>query len=307
MIKKRIIITGIAGYIGTELTKLYLSNSHTEIIGIDNRFIPERVAWMTSRGIKFVESDLFSIRNILSRADVVIHLAGITDVAYVATQANSEQDYLIRKIGIEGTNEIIKYTPNDCKIIFPSTHVIFEGLNTETLNINENFQPCPVLCYSRVKRQNELDLLQSGKKAIILRLASVYGYNENMRAKIVANFFAKLCSQEKPLTIFGDGRNYKPCVGVRDVARLMKFFEEGPYCLSDIFNIVNENVRVKDIALICKKCKPDTIIKETQDEIPNLGYTLSNKKLLDMGFLFSQSIEKEIYHMIELWSNKNDN
>ena len=47
----------------------------------------------------------------------------------------------------------------------------------------------------------------------------------------------------------------------------------------------------------------------TKDEIPNLGYTLSNKKLLKTGFRFLYNLEESIKDMIEKWKfveNKNN-
>ena len=54
--KKKIIITGGLGYIGTELCKLYSGYSwHHEIIVIDNRFISERVNQIRKWNMEFVE------------------------------------------------------------------------------------------------------------------------------------------------------------------------------------------------------------------------------------------------------------
>ena len=84
---KKIIITGGLGYIGTELSKLYSGFSWKyEVIVIDNRFISERVNELKRRKIKFIQADILNIkeiRTLLSDADTVHHLAGITDVAYV--------------------------------------------------------------------------------------------------------------------------------------------------------------------------------------------------------------------------------
>ena len=55
-------------------------------------------------------------------------MAGITDVAYIKNESSRELDDKIKKIAIEGTNNILETISNKCKIIFPSTHVIFEGL-----------------------------------------------------------------------------------------------------------------------------------------------------------------------------------
>ena len=50
----------------------------------------------------------------LSDADVVHHLAGITDVAYVQKESNPEQDKNIKKIAIEGTNNILNAISQIC-------------------------------------------------------------------------------------------------------------------------------------------------------------------------------------------------
>ena len=57
--KKKIIITGGLGYIGTELCKLYSGVSwHHNIVVIDNRFISERVNQLRSWNIEFIQGDI---------------------------------------------------------------------------------------------------------------------------------------------------------------------------------------------------------------------------------------------------------
>ena len=61
---------------------------------------------------------------------------------------------------------------------------------------------------------------------------------------------------------------------------------------------------VKEVAEICKKHNPKITLKETNDEIPNLGFSLSNKKLLNTGFEFLYNLDKNIKEMIEKWSKQ---
>ena len=57
--KKKIIITGGLGYIGTELCKLYSGVSwHHNIIVIDNRFISERVSQLRNWNIDFIQGNI---------------------------------------------------------------------------------------------------------------------------------------------------------------------------------------------------------------------------------------------------------
>ena len=42
--------------------------------------------------------------------------------------------------------------------------------------------------------------------------------------------------------------------------------------------LTKDTLTVKEVAEICKKINPKVTLKETNDEIPNLGFSLSNKK-----------------------------
>ena len=70
------------------------------------------------------------VKNLLSDADVVHHLAGITDVARTSKESNDEKDAQINRVALEGTQNVISAIPESCKIIFPSTHVVYEGVQS---------------------------------------------------------------------------------------------------------------------------------------------------------------------------------
>ena len=53
-----------------------------------------------------------------------------------------------------------------------------------------------------------------------------------------------------------------------------------------------------------QKINPKVNLEVTNDETPNKGYTLSNKKLLKTGFKFLYNIEDSIKEMIKQWSFK---
>lgn len=129
---KKIIITGGLGYIGSELCKLYSGFSWKyDVVVIDNRFISERVHELKRRKIKFIQADILNFDEIVKHikdADVVHHLAGITDVAYVKKDFDDLRDERIKTVAIDGTKNVLNSMNDKAKIIFPSTHVVFEGL-----------------------------------------------------------------------------------------------------------------------------------------------------------------------------------
>jgi len=307
----KIVITGGLGYIGTELCKLYSGETRVKkIVVTDTRFVSERVKQLRDWGFEFIQVSILNkemMKTILADADVVHHLAGITDVAYTKTEANVEQDKLIRDTAIEGTRNILNFTPSHCKILFPSTHVVYEGLAEAKLFVVEDEPVIPVLTYAKGKVQNEIDIKASGKNYIILRLASVYGYStDTMRVGIMPNLFSKIASQNGQIKLFSGGVQYKSLVNLIDVARCFKFMEESDI-KNETFHLAKENLTVKDVADICKLYQPNMNVISTDDEIPNLGYTISNEKLLSTGFKFLYNLEDSIEEMILNWSARDIN
>ena len=306
---KKIVITGGLGYIGTELCKIYSGHSwNDKITVIDNRFISERVNQIRNWNMDFVQGDILDkelIKKHCCDADIIHHLAGITDVPRVKSQSNADNDKKIIEVAQEGTQNILDVMKDDCKIVMPSTHVVYEGLETVKNDILENEETAPILSYGKSKDYNEKQLKESGKNYIILRLGSVYGYStDTARIDIMANFFSKVASQNGTLKLFAGGRQIKSLVPLIDVARCFKFMEERNDLKSDIFNLTKDTISVKEVAEICKKINPKITLKETNDEVPNMGFSLSNQKILRTGFKFLYSLEESIKEMILKWSKQ---
>ena len=305
--KKNITITGGLGYIGTELCKIYSGESwYNKIKVIDNRFISKRVSQLRNWNIEFIQGDILDkqfMKKQIEDADIVHHLAGITNVAYVKAESNSKQDELIKDTAIKGTQNILDFAKKDCKIIFASTHVVFEGLQETKRNLTEEDKTETFLSYSSSKVVNEEQIKKSGLKYIILRLASVYGYStDTMRINIMPNLFSKIASQNGKIKLFSGGKQIKSLSPLLDVARCFKFMETNNRVESGIYNVAKDSVSVKEVAEICKKINSKLQIETTDDEVPNLGYTLSNRKLLNTGFKFLYSLEESIQEMIQKWS-----
>ena len=304
---KKIVITGGLGYIGTELCKIYSGVSwNNEILVIDNRFVSERVSQLRNWDIDFVHGDILN-KDLVNRyckdADIVHHLAGITDVPRLKSESSDDKDAKIKLLAEEGTQNILDVISDKCKIIFPSSHVVYEGIEKVKNDMLEDEHTKPILSYAKSKTINEKQLKNSGKNYIILRLGSVYGYStDTARIDIMPNHFSKIASQNGTLKLFAGGRQIKSLVPLIDVARCFKYMEEREDISSEIFNLTKDTVTVKDVAEICKKYNPKITLKETNDEIPNLGFSLSNNKILKTGFKFLYNLDESIKEMIFKWS-----
>ena len=306
---EKIVITGGLGYIGTELCKLYSGETrYKNIVVTDKRFVSERVKQLRDWGFTFIQGDILDknfINTLVKDANVVYHFAGVTDVAYTKLEEKFGQNELIEEVGIEGSRNIINSVSKDCKLLFPSTHVVYEGFNETKYGVTEVEPTTPILTYSKGKDQTEKDLNNSSLNYVILRLASVYGYStDTMRIGIMPNLFSKIASQNGTLKLFSGGIQLKSLVPLVDVARCFKFMAEKNNIKRETFHLSKENMTVKEVAELCKKIKPSLKLIETNDEIPNLGYTMSNKKLLSTGFKFRYNLEQCLREMITNWSKR---
>ena len=131
---KKIVITGGLGYIGTELCKIYSGYSwNDQITVIDNRFISERVNQIRNWNMEFIQGDILDadlIQKYCHDADVVHHLAGITDVPKTKSESNNSRDEKIKEVAEKGTQNVLNAINNKilCESIKPKTklsHIAF--------------------------------------------------------------------------------------------------------------------------------------------------------------------------------------
>jgi nucleoside-diphosphate-sugar epimerase len=291
---KTIIITGGLGYVGTELIKIYPRNKY-KIIVIDKIENKKKIFFLKNNNIQFIKVDIRNnkvMKKIIPLGDVLIHLAAITNVPIISKENNRKIIDDIKTTSIIGTRNIINNAKKDSKIIFISSHIVFEGLNRIRKNLIESDKLSPSLDYAKCKAINEKDIKKSGLNYIILRPGTAYGYNgDNKRMFNVPNLFAINAKRGNPIKLFSNGRQLKCIVGVHDLARGIKFFQENNYS-NQIYHFASENYFVSEIALMCKKYRPKIKLIYSKNLTPNKGYTLSVKKLLKTGFKFKLTYKK---------------
>ena len=166
--KKKIIITGGLGYIGTELCKLYSGLSwYHDILVIDNRFISERVNQLRNWNMNFLQGDILDKEMVVKYfkdADVVHHLAGITNVPRTQSEVVKSHDEKILSVAKDGTKNILDAINDNCKIIFPSTHVVYEGIGEVSKGIKEEEKTKPKAGWWRVSAVQVQGSEEDGKK-----------------------------------------------------------------------------------------------------------------------------------------------
>ena len=76
----------------------------------------------------------------------------------------------LKIIAEQGTQNILDVISDNCKIILPSTHVVYEGINQVKKDILEDEATSPVLSYAKSKDYNEKQLKKLWKKLCYIKI-----------------------------------------------------------------------------------------------------------------------------------------
>lgn len=221
----KILITGVAGFIGSHLAQTLLQLGN-EVIGIDNfdpyypKLIKENnlIEAKSYSTFTFIEGDICEIDNLLENVkeiDLILHLAAKVSVL---PSLKNPQSYI--KANIEGTQAILEFMRKKKigKIIFASSSSIY-GNNLKVPFSETDRVDNPISPYAYTKKAGELMLSTYHHlyniNAICFRFFTVYGPRQ--RPDLAINKFVQLMEKEKAITMYGDGSSARDYTYISDI------------------------------------------------------------------------------------------
>jgi len=248
-----ILLTGGAGYVGTELTYLLDKDPEVKEIVIYDNLIRKNYnlfigqSKMKSKKLRFVQADILDSRKLkveVERADVIFHLA-----AKVSTPFADHNPHEFDQINNWGTAEL-SYLIEESRVsrfIYASSVSVY-GASEEMVDIHSD--PNPRTFYGISKRNGEAHVERLRKKRsgiYILRLGNVYGYSKSMRFDSVINKFMFEAHFAGRIHIFGDGRQLRSFINIDRLCHLLKDFAHGRH-EAGTYNLVENTYSVNRIA-----------------------------------------------------------
>jgi UDP-glucose 4-epimerase len=235
----RILVTGGAGFIGSNLSKRLVNDGH-QVVVLDNLLRGNKLDKSTFDAIQFINGDVRDFETVNSAAkgcDVIFHFAAVLGVDIVADNPVETMD-----VEVIGTRNIVNaaLSNNVQQVLYASTsgiygHTSFENLLTEEILVD------PKTSYAMAKRYNEIYLASHYEEkkinVISLRFFNVYGHNQDNRM-VVPRFFEQAKSNE-PITIFGTGKQTRDFTYIDDTVEACVRLMNIKGC--HIVNIANEN------------------------------------------------------------------
>lgn len=217
----RALITGGAGFIGSNIAGLLLQEGHSVVV-LDNLQSGYRTNLDSFPQIRFVEGDIRdseALEDAIAGCEVVFHLA-----ASVGNKRSIDFPIDDAEINVIGTLRVLEAARKHGlrKLVFSSSAGIFGEL--KTLPIREDHPVEPDSPYGASKLGAEKACLAYAKlypiECVCLRYFNVYGQNQRYDAYgNVIPIFAHRILHHEPVTIFGDGEQTRDFVNVHDVAQ----------------------------------------------------------------------------------------
>ena len=301
---QRVLITGGSGYLGSVIIG-YLLDKGYHVTCLDNLSYRQKslVQYARNSNFEFVYGDCRNselLQKILPSIDVIIPLAAI--VGMPACEMNPIN---AKSINFEAIKLINELRSPDQMLIYPTTNSGY-GTKSGDVYCTEETPLEPISLYGQTKVNAENYLLDSEKKVITLRLATVFGLSPRMRTDLLVNDFVLRALRDGYIIIYEKDfkRNY---VHILDVA---KCFE---HCITNFDRMKNNaynvgldkaNLSKAELAETIKKFIPkfEIVYKEVGEDIDKRNYIVSNQKIRDAGFVASHSIEEGIKELIKGYS-----
>lgn len=256
----KVLVTGGAGYIGTELISALLAKPEVEKVVIyDNLSRPNYNMFLGLRlqkhfKLQFIKGELLDsrgLRKALKGIDVVYHLAAKVTTPFANADAHSYE-----QVNHWGTAELVYAIEesNVKRVIYTSSTGVY-GSSKEA--VDETVEPNPQSLYaiSKLRGEEHVRRLSSKLDTYIMRCGNAYGYSKSMRFDAVINKFVFDANFNNRVTIQGDGKQSRTFIHVELVAKALAnlLTAELP---SGTYNLVERNLKVFDIVDHLKQLVP---------------------------------------------------
>lgn len=301
--KKKVLVTGGCGYVGTKLIPELLESDH-RVFAMDWMIYGNHLPFNRNLScLKIDIRDSEAVRKTIERIqpDTIIDLASISN-----DPMGDLQPALTKAVNIEAQKNLIDtcVENNVGKFIFASSSSVY-GVNDEP-NITEKTPPAPVSLYSETKAVIESYLQEKTSDDFVtvsIRPATVCGYSPRQRLDLIVNLLTYKGYYEGKIVIEG-GARIRPHIHIDDMvnAYLALLNADGEIINGKTYNCGAESLSLLDLG---KKIQNYVDCKIETAEGPDKRSHSLNSELIqnDLDFSFLKNVDMAIEDLIFAFEN----
>ncbi len=308
-----VLVTGGCGYIGSTLIPRLQSRGAVDSVTILDSLVSgsprNLIGANIADGFDFREGDVREygdVESAMRDVDTVIHLAAITGAS--GTHDRREETF---DVNLEGTENVLKAAEKleVSNVVFASSCNIY-GRATAT-DIDETVDPDPINPYAESKLAAEARLAEYVGEELsgtALRLSTNYGYAPGIRFNLVVNQFVFRALTGRPLTVYGDGSNWRPFIHVSDAVRAFESAALEPESWPELrYNVGSkeENYQIRDIArIIEEEVGSEPEITYLEDRHPGPSYHVNFDRVKETGFEPEYTLREGVRDLAEKFTER---
>jgi len=216
-LKKKVLLTGHEGYIGSVMTGHLLAAGY-EVIGLDTGYFTECTLTSPSNGVPTIRKDLRDLTaQDVSGAYAVVHLAALSN-----DPIGNLNDTWTKEINCDSSARLAELarTAGVRRFLFSSSCIMYGMSGDAPKNEDSPLDPRTEYARSKVKSEQLIrDLAADGFSPTFMRNETVYGLSPRMRFDTVLNSLVGSAFTTERVVVQSDGKPWRPVVHVQDVAR----------------------------------------------------------------------------------------
>jgi len=295
-----ILITGGAGYIGSELVQFLLPQHKVTVL--DNLLYEKDslLRYVPDDNFDFVKGDVRDTKlldDLVGKADIIIPLA-----ALVGFPLCDQRPKEAVEVNFEANEWLAKNKSPDQMVIYPCTNSGY-GKSLDGSVITEESPLNPVSLYGQTKVDAE-DVFRNADNCATFRLATVCGPSSRMRTDLLVNNFVLRALKDRLLVLYECEfmRNY---VHIWDVCRAFKFLiDNWDECRNNTYNLGHDEMNMNKLQLAQKIGEhiPVEIIKAEYTKDPDVrDYIVSSQKIYDKGYHCLYDLDVSIKQLLKAY------
>ena len=295
-----ILVTGGAGYIGSVLVPLLLSEGHS--VTVLDSFMYQQSSLLDccyNKRLDIIRGDVRDkelLSKLVAKADAIFTLACLVGAPVCAKEPETA-----KAVNFEAVKTIVGLMSSQQRLIFPSTNSGY-GLGEADIHCDEDTPLRPISLYGQLKVDLESLLLDRGN-CVTFRFATLFGISPRMRLDLLVNDFTYRAITDRCVVLFEPHfkRNY---LHVRDAARafvhaLDKYdaMKGRPYNVG----LSDANLSKLELCQLIQKHIPDFcfLASEFGKDPDQRNYIVSNERIEAAGYRPSVGLDDGIDELIK--------
>lgn len=240
----KILITGGAGFIGCNSAAHFLQQGHDVVVfdNLSRKGGPANLAWLQAEfgeHLHFIQGDIreyAALATAVPGSDVVLHLA--SQVAVTTSVQNPREDFEINALGTFNVLEAVRHHAPQAAVLYASTNKVYGGMEAARVELQGNRYGyadyphgipetyplelySPYGCSKGAGDQYMIDYARIyGLRTLVFRQSCIYGRRQfGVEDQGWVAHFVIAAVMNRPISIYGDGRQVRDLLHVSDLIR----------------------------------------------------------------------------------------